>query len=102
MRIDNLEYFLDISADAQIRGRGYNKFTGISPLHWQTMYETILIVASLILLVSVLASKISDRFGIPALLLFIFLGMLAGSDGIGGIYFDDPALAQFIGMIAWY
>lgn len=63
------------------------------------MNEYILIGAS-ILLVSVLASKISDRFGVPALLLFLILGMLAGSDGPGGIYFDDPAQAQFIGVIA--
>jgi cell volume regulation protein A len=64
------------------------------------MNETLLISASLLLLICVLASKVSDRFGIPALLLFLALGMLAGSDGIGGIYFDDPALAQFIGVIA--
>ncbi|NUQ83778.1 MAG: potassium/proton antiporter [Anaerolineales bacterium] len=56
-------------------------------------------VASLLLL-SVFASKVSDRFGIPALLLFLALGMLAGADGPGGIYFDDPALSQFIGIIA--
>ena len=64
------------------------------------MNETLLIGASVLLLVSVLASKVSDRFGIPALLLFLALGMLAGSDGIGGIYFDDPALAQYIGVAA--
>ncbi|GAP08514.1 MAG TPA: potassium/proton antiporter [Anaerolinea thermolimosa] len=64
------------------------------------MNEYILIGASVLLLISVLASKISDRFGVPALLLFLILGMLAGSDGPGGIYFDDPALAQFIGVIA--
>ena len=60
----------------------------------------VLIGASILLLISVLASKISDRFGVPALLLLLVLGMLAGSDGFGGIYFDDPALAQFISIIA--
>lgn len=64
------------------------------------MNEYILVVASILLLISVLVSKISDRFGVPALLLFLLLGMLVGSDGFGGIYFDDPALAQFIGVIA--
>ncbi len=64
------------------------------------MNEYVLIGASVLLLISVLVSKISDRFGIPALLLFLVLGMLAGSDGFGGIYFDDPALAQFISIIA--
>lgn len=64
------------------------------------MNEFVLIGASILLLISVLVSKFSDRFGVPALLLFLILGMLAGSDGFGGIYFDDPALAQFIGVIA--
>ncbi len=65
-----------------------------------SMNSVTLIAAALLLLVSVLVSKISDRFGVPALLLFLGLGMLAGSDGFGGIYFDDPALAQFIGVNA--
>lgn len=64
------------------------------------MNEYLLVIVSILLLVSVLVSKISDRFGVPALLLFLLLGMLAGSDGFGGIYFDDPGLAQFIGVIA--
>jgi len=64
------------------------------------MNTTLLIVAASLLLVSVLASKVSDRFGIPVLLLFLGLGMLTGSEGIGGIHFDDPGLAQFIGVIA--
>jgi len=64
------------------------------------MNEYILTGASILLLISVLVSKISDRFGIPALLLFLILGMLAGSEGPGGIYFDDPALAQFISVTA--
>jgi len=62
--------------------------------------EYALVSISLLLLLSIIASKISDRFGIPALLLFLILGMLAGSDGPGGIYFDDAALAQFVGVIA--
>jgi cell volume regulation protein A len=64
------------------------------------MSSYILIGASLLLLISVLVSKISDRFGIPALLLFLIVGMLAGSEGPGGIHFDDPALAQFISISA--
>ncbi len=62
--------------------------------------DYILIAAGGLLLISIFASKISDRFGVPVLVLFLILGMLAGSDGVGGIYFDDPALAQSIGVVA--
>ncbi len=62
--------------------------------------EQSLIALSVLLLVSVVLSKVSDRFGIPSLLLFLGIGMLAGSEGIGGIYFDDPALAQMVGIIS--
>ena len=64
------------------------------------MNTIVLIGGSILILISVLVSKISDRYGIPALLLFLGIGMLAGSDGPGGLYFDDPALAQSIGLIA--
>lgn len=62
--------------------------------------EHILVAASILLLLSVLASKASAKLGIPALLLFLVLGMLAGSDGPGGIYFDDAHLAQSLGVVA--
>ncbi|MDP1715105.1 MAG: potassium/proton antiporter [Anaerolineales bacterium] len=63
-------------------------------------FELILISVAGLLLISVLVSKVSDHFGIPALLLFLALGMMAGSEGFGGVYFDDPALSQFIGIVA--
>ncbi|HCB00979.1 MAG TPA: potassium/proton antiporter [Anaerolineae bacterium] len=62
--------------------------------------QLILIIAAGLLLISVLVSKISDSSGVPALLLFLAIGMLAGSDGFGLIYFDDPNLTQFIGIVA--
>lgn len=62
--------------------------------------EYVLLAISLLLLLSVIASKISDRIAIPALLLFLAIGMLAGSDGPGGIYFDNALTAQFVGVIA--
>jgi cell volume regulation protein A len=62
--------------------------------------DYILVGISLVLLLCILASKLSDLFGIPALLLFLALGMLAGSEGPGGIYFDNAVLAQFIGIVA--
>jgi cell volume regulation protein A len=37
---------------------------------------------------------------LPALLLFLVIGMLAGSEGIGGIYFDDYGIAKSVGTIA--
>ena len=63
-------------------------------------FDLIFVAAAVLLVLSVIASKISDRFGIPAMLLFLIVGMLAGSDGPGGIYFDDPNLAQAIGAAA--
>jgi cell volume regulation protein A len=56
--------------------------------------------AGLLLLLSILASKASIKLGVPALVLFIGLGMLIGSDGIGGIHFDDADLTRNIGTIA--
>lgn len=62
--------------------------------------ENILLVGSMLLFISIIAGKTSYRFGVPTLLLFLAIGMLAGSDGIGGIRFDDPKLAQFIGIVS--
>ncbi|MGD9750120.1 MAG: cation:proton antiporter [Acidimicrobiia bacterium] len=57
-------------------------------------------VASGLVLAGVLASKLSSRVGIPSLLLFLAVGMLAGSDGIGRIDFDNAELAQSLGVTA--
>jgi potassium/hydrogen antiporter len=62
--------------------------------------ENILLLGSLLLFISIIASKTSFKFGIPALILFLIVGMLAGSDGPGGIYFNDPKIAQFLGVVA--
>jgi cell volume regulation protein A len=62
--------------------------------------ENILLVGSLLLFVSIIVGKTSYKFGVPTLLLFLAIGMLAGSDGIGGIHFDNPQIAQFIGIVA--
>jgi len=63
-------------------------------------FELLLLIAAGLLIVSVVASRATGKLGIPALLLFLFVGMLAGSDGPGGIYFDNPNIAQYIGVIA--
>jgi cell volume regulation protein A len=61
--------------------------------------DNILLIGSILLFVSLVASR-TTKFGIPTLLLFLLVGMLAGSDGPGGISFYDPKLAKFIGSIA--
>lgn len=60
----------------------------------------VMAVAALLILLGVVASKVSSRLGVPALLLFLLLGMLAGSEGIGGIEFSDFDVAQDVGVIA--
>lgn len=62
--------------------------------------ENILLVGSLLLFVSIIVGKTSYKFGVPTLLLFLAIGMLAGSEGIGGIRFDNPEIAQFIGIVS--
>lgn len=62
--------------------------------------ENILLVGSLLLFISIIVGKTSYKFGVPTLLLFLAIGMLAGSDGIGGIHFDNPEIAQFIGIVS--
>lgn len=62
-------------------------------------FDNLLLIGSILLFASLLASR-TIKYGIPTLLLFILVGMLAGSDGIGGIYFDDPRIAKLIGVVA--
>lgn len=59
-----------------------------------------LLTGGLLLLVSIFSSKLSSRFGVPALLIFLGLGIIVGSDVSGWIYFDDYELAQWLGIIA--
>lgn len=61
---------------------------------------TLILTGAALLLAGVLASKLSSRFGVPALLLFLVIGMLAGSEGPGGIPFDAPRTAMLIGSVA--
>ncbi len=59
----------------------------------------ILLIGSILLFVSIVVGKAGFRFGVPALLLFLGVGMLFGTDGLG-IEFNNPQTAQFIGVIA--
>lgn len=67
---------------------------------WIFDFELILLAIASLLLLGVFASKASYKLGVPALLLFLGIGMLAGSEGIGGIAFDDPHAAQLLGIVA--
>lgn len=62
--------------------------------------ENILLIGSILLFLSLFAGKTSYKVGVPVLVLFITIGMFAGSEGVGGIYFDNPKTAQFIGIVA--
>lgn len=66
----------------------------------QLTIENILLIGSILLLISIIASKTSYRVGVPTLIFFLLIGMLAGSEGIGDIQFNNPKIAQFIGIIA--
>lgn len=61
--------------------------------------ENVLLVGSILLFVSIVVGKTGYKFGVPALLVFLFVGMLFGSDGLG-IQFHNASEAQFIGMLA--
>ena len=61
--------------------------------------ELILIGGGL-LAAGILGALLAERMRIPGLLLFLGLGMLAGSEGIGGIEFEDAELARTLGTIA--
>ncbi|MCC7201444.1 MAG: cation:proton antiporter [Nitrospirae bacterium] len=62
--------------------------------------ENALLIASVLIFISLVAGKTSYKLGLPILIFFLAIGMLAGSEGIGGIYFDNPKVAQAIGVIA--
>lgn len=57
-------------------------------------------IVAVLLLISIFGSKLSGKLGVPSLLIFLCIGMLAGSDGIGNIYFDDALLANSLGTTA--
>lgn len=62
--------------------------------------EPLIFIGAFLVLASIIASRASARLGVPALLLFLAVGMLAGSEGPGGIHFDDPGSTRSIGVAA--
>jgi len=66
----------------------------------QDAFAWTIFAVSLLILLSIVASKLSHRMGVPALLIFLVSGMLAGEDGLGGIAFKDYEIARSIGVVA--
>ncbi|MDX3573320.1 potassium/proton antiporter [Streptomyces sp. ID05-47C] len=60
----------------------------------------LLFVCSLVLLVAVAAVRISSRSGLPSLLVYLGIGVLMGTDGVGNIHFDNAEMTQVIGYAA--
>ncbi|MDD5439767.1 MAG: potassium/proton antiporter [Candidatus Omnitrophica bacterium] len=71
-----------------------------TPFEMKYPTEFVIFGIAALLIMSVLASKVANRFAIPALVIFIGIGMLLGCQGLGGIYFDDAWEAQLFGTIA--
>lgn len=64
------------------------------------LVDQVLLISGVLLLAGIFASKFAARLGLPVLVLFILVGMLAGEEGPGGIAFDSHALAHGIGTVA--
>jgi cell volume regulation protein A len=64
------------------------------------LIDTLILTAGVLVLLGLISSKLSSRLGLPVLVLFLLVGMLAGSEGVGGIEFEDYRLAHSIGTIA--
>lgn len=61
--------------------------------------DRLLLLTAILLLVGIASSKFSSRLGLPVLVLFLAVGMLAGSEGVGGIHFENYSLAHGIGTV---
>lgn len=64
------------------------------------LVDQLILVSGVLLLLGIASSKLSVRVGVPVLVLFLVVGMLAGSEGIAGIPFEDYPIAHGIGTIA--
>lgn len=64
------------------------------------IFNEVLLITSILLISAIMFNKIGGKFGVPSLVIFILVGILAGSDGILGIHFEDFTLTQFVGIVA--
>jgi len=61
--------------------------------------DNVILLGTILLFIGLIGTR-TTKYGVTILLLFLLVGMLAGSDGIGGINFYDPQVTKFIGAIA--
>ena len=61
--------------------------------------ENVLLLVSVLVFIAIILTQIGTKFGVPSLLLFLVIGMIAGTDGIG-IHFEDYHLGESIGHFA--
>jgi potassium/hydrogen antiporter len=64
------------------------------------LIDQLILLSGVLLLIGIASSKFSARLGLPVLVLFLVVGMLAGEDGIGRIQFDNFVVAHAIGTLA--
>lgn len=62
--------------------------------------NSLFLFSGFLIALSIVASRVSSRIGVPLLVLFLGLGMMAGEEGVLGIEFDDYSLAYLIGHLA--
>ncbi|UZJ45011.1 MULTISPECIES: potassium/proton antiporter [unclassified Marinimicrobium] len=60
----------------------------------------LILFGGMLFVISILASTLSPRMGMPLLLVFLIIGMLAGEDGLGGIRYNDVQSAYFLATLA--
>ncbi|MFO7706091.1 MAG: potassium/proton antiporter [Halopseudomonas sp.] len=64
------------------------------------LIDQLILLAAVLILIGIASSKLSARLGLPVLVLFLLIGMLAGDSRIGGISFNSPGAAHALGTLA--
>ena len=62
--------------------------------------DSFLLIISVLVFISLIVGKAGYKFGVPTLLLFLIIGLIAGTDVLNIIDFDSPVLAQNIGVLS--